>query len=203
MPNLNDSRNIAELLNCLSLIEEKVNDLYDDIAGKTEMPFVKSLFDQIAIDSHKHSIILKGISQSINETEPISKQCMEKFGSAWKTLTAAKEEIAKIQKIDDKNLPWLVKRLAHFESDMGEEYFIFIQMKTLHVLVKEINHRYNIDLNHAKSLFESIIHDEDHHRELLEIIRCLVNKKDKENDTSLVARYQSLDAYVEPCKVRA
>ena len=130
MPNLNDSKNIAELLNCLSVVEEKVYNLYDDIAGKTEMPFVKSLFKQIAIDSHKHSVILKGISQSINETEPSSKQCMENFGPAWKTLTLAQEEIAKIQKIDKENLPWLVKRLAHFESDMGEEYFIFIQLKT-------------------------------------------------------------------------
>jgi hypothetical protein len=56
---------------------------------------------------------------------------------------------------------------------MDEEYYIFVQLKTLELMVKEINQMYNIDLRSAKSIFINIISDEDRHREILETIERL------------------------------
>lgn len=203
MLNQNEPKTIAELLHCLSAFEENIYQLYGDIARKTEMPFVRSLFEQIAIDSHKHSVILKGVSEGIAIPTADSKACEKRMGETWKRLAITQKEIDRISRINNDNLPWLVEKLAHFESAMGEEYFVFIQLKTLHMLVKEINQKYNIDLSHTKSLFTSIINDEDHHRELLETIKCLVTKKEKENDTSLVGRYESLDTYTQECNLKS
>lgn len=202
MPGINDPKAIAELLHCLSAFEENIYQLYGDIASKTEMPFIRSLFEQISIDSHKHSVILRGISEGIAVTKTNLKECEKKMGETWKRLAITQKEIAKIGRINDQNLPWLTEKLAHFESAMGEEYFIFIQLKTLHLLVKEINQKYNIDLSHTKSLFDSIINDENHHREILETIKCLVENRGKENDVSIVGRYESLDSYIEPCNIQ-
>lgn len=67
----------------------------------------------------------------------------------------------------------LSAKLKIFESIMDEEYYIFVQLKTLELMVKEINQMYNIDLRSAKSIFINIISDEDRHREILETIERL------------------------------
>ncbi|XES78378.1 MAG: hypothetical protein ACBZ72_05760 [Candidatus Bathyarchaeia archaeon] len=64
-------------------------------------------------------------------------------------------------------------KLDVFETILGEEYNIFVQMKTLEFVVKEFEHSYNLNLNHVKSIFVSIIGDEKHHLKLLKTIREL------------------------------
>ncbi len=162
------------------------------------MPFVKMLFQEIAIDSQKHYTILEGISKSIKQTNVNPKECGKKIGQSWDIMAKAQKEIAKTQKIDTENIQWLVKELTYFESIMGEEYYIFVQLNTLEVLVKEINAKYNIDLSSTKKLFIKIIADEDHHRELLETISKMVTKKEIEEDNSPAIKYQNPDSWSRP-----
>jgi nanoRNase/pAp phosphatase (c-di-AMP/oligoRNAs hydrolase) len=51
------------------------------------------------------------------------------------------------------NLPQLAEKLEILESEMGEEYYQFVQLKTLKFMVKEINQIYNIDLGSVKKDF--------------------------------------------------
>jgi rubrerythrin len=198
MPKQNEAQTMAEYMKCLSSLETSTADLYKEIADKTDMPLVKSLFMQISIDSQKHSVILEGVSQSIAPTKGDKKVCEQKMGKSFEFVNKAQKEITKIKKIDEKNLSWLVEKLSFFESVMGEDYYMFTQLHSLQILVKKINEDYNIDLTSTKHLFTKIIQDEDHHRELLEIIRGLVVKKEVENDNSPVVRYQNPDSWSRP-----
>ncbi len=198
MADQNEPRTIAEYLQCLSTLENDTYLLYKTITEKTDMPLVKSLFQQIAIDSQTHHTILEGISTSITQTKVNPKDCGKKIGQSWDIMAKAQKEIAKIDKIDPENIQWLVKQLAYFESIMGEEYYIFVQLKTLETLVNEINSKYHIDLGSTKKLFTKIIADEDYHREILETIRNLVTQKEKEADNSPAVKYQNPDAWNRP-----
>jgi rubrerythrin len=201
MPKQNEAQTMAEYMNCLSMLEINTATLYKEIADKTDMPLIKSLFMQISIDSEKHSVILKGVSESISPTKGESKDCMKKMGKSFEFLVKAQKEIKKIKKIDEKSLPWLIEKLSFFESVMGEDYYIFTQLHSLEVLVQKINEQYSIDFTSAKHLFTKIIQDEDHHRELLETIRGLVVKKEVENDNSPAVKYQNPDSWSRPMPV--
>jgi rubrerythrin len=49
---------------------------------------------------------------------------------------------------------------------------MFVQLKTLELMMKEINQIYNIDLGSVKKIFLNIIRYEETHRELLEQINA-------------------------------
>lgn len=56
---------VADFLNCASILEERAYLLYKNLADKVELPLINSLLLHIAYDSQKHSVILKGINESI------------------------------------------------------------------------------------------------------------------------------------------
>ena len=92
----------------------------------------------------------------------------------------------------------LLPKLNALESSIGEEYYIFVQMKTLQLMVKEINQLYNINLESIKKVFESIIKDEEHHRELLATIKDLISDKPKKHDNTAKVKYQNPDSWISP-----
>jgi rubrerythrin len=47
----------------------------------------------------------------------------------------------------------------------------------LELMAEEINRFSNINLGNLKNIFESIIHDEEHHKELLATIKELLSPK--------------------------
>ena len=51
---------------------------------------------------------------------------------------------------------------------------MFLQMKTLFFMAKDIDKLYDIDLGATKQVFSSIVDDEEYHRELLERIRNIL-----------------------------
>lgn len=74
-----------------------------------------------------------------------------------------------------------------------EEYYILIQMQILKHLTKEINERYNVNLDDVKSVFESIIRDENHHLEIIGTLKQLAEPLEKDLDNTPAVRYQSPD----------
>lgn len=69
-------------------------------------------------------------------------------------------------------------------------------MQTLTFLMKEINQVYDINLNNLKSIFESIIKDEEHHREILDIVKELFAQKEKkEEDENPMVKYLNPDSW--------
>jgi rubrerythrin len=166
--------------------------LYRSLSEKTENPLAKSLFLSITQDSSKHSTLLKGIGDSIAMSKVKTKDCAKNLGQIWLTVDNYLNEV-KTKKEDELFIADLYEKLIALESDLGEEYYILVQMQTLQHLTKEINERYNINLDNVKSIFESIISDENHHIELLGTLKELAKPIEKDLDNTPIVRYQSPD----------
>ena len=89
----------------------------------------------------------------------------------WNIVSNHLNEMNKKERVAKLNSSELLLKLNALESNLGEEYYIFVQMKTLQLMVKEINQLCSINLEKIKNIFESIIRDEDHHREILATIK--------------------------------
>ena len=189
---MNDSKTMASYISCLSMLEYNTALLYRSLSEKTENPLAKSLFLSITQDSSKHSTLLKGIGDSIAMSKVKTKDCAKNLGQIWLTVDNYLNEV-KTKKEDELFIADLYEKLIALESDLGEEYYILVQMQTLQHLTKEINERYNINLDNVKSIFESIISDENHHIELLGTLKELAKPIEKDLDNTPIVRYQSPD----------
>jgi hypothetical protein len=107
------------------------------------------------------------------------------------------KETAKKQNFTSKDLLDFNERLQLLESQLGEEYYIFVQMKTLEFMMKQIDQAYNIDLTSVKRIFTGIISDEERHIEILATIKKMVTPKEQENNNPLV-KFQNPDAWYQP-----
>jgi rubrerythrin len=192
MSKMNDSKTMASYISCLSMLEYNTALLYRSLSEKTENPLAKSLFLSITQDSSKHSTLLKGIGDSIAMSKVKTKDCAKNLGQIWLTVDNYLNEV-KTKKEDELFIADLYEKLIALESDLGEEYYILVQMQTLQHLTKEINERYNINLDNVKSIFESIIIDENHHIELLGTLKELAKPIEKDLDNTPIVRYQSPD----------
>jgi len=192
MQKMNDPKTMAKYMGCLSILEYNTFLLYRSLSEKTETPLAKSLLLSIAKDSSKHSTLLKGVGNSIANSEVKTKDCAENLGQIWLTVTSFLDE-AKTGKVNKLSLANLYEKLIPLESELGEEYFMLVQMQTLKHLTKEINESYNISLDNVKSIFESIISDENHHIELLGTLKELSKPIEKDLDNTPMVRYQSPD----------
>jgi len=189
-----NQNSLAEFINCLGIAELQTSILYKDLASKTEAPMIRVLLQEIAIDSQKHSTLLKGVSESIGNPKGDPKKCL-KHDVVLQKIVQLQREASKIQKISSEDLSNLNERLQLLESQLSEEYYLLVQMKTLTQMAQQILQDYNIDLNDVKRIFTSIISDEEHHTELLETIKKMVTPPlDLMGNTPQV-KFQNPDAW--------
>jgi rubrerythrin len=195
----NDPKTIASYINCLSYFENNVFQLYKNLSNKVELPLVKTLLLCIAQDSQKHAMILKAVGESIAKPEGKPKNCEKQLGESGRRIDAFNKEIAKKEKITEAELAKLSEKLVVLESIAGEEYYMFVQLKTLQLLMKEINQLYSIDLRSLKSLFANIISDEERHRTILQTVQRLLKRKEKkQKDNAPAVKYQNPDMWSRP-----
>lgn len=166
-------KSLTSFLNCLSLLEKETFLLYRSVAKKVKTPLIRALFMEIAIDSQKHAVIIAGLSESLAKSEMNPKHCEKQVGEAWPMVKRIRREVAAMGDFSEEDLPQLMDKLDVFETILGEEYNIFVQMKTLEFITKEFEQSYDLNLTHLKSIFVSIIGDEKHHLKLLKTIREL------------------------------
>jgi rubrerythrin len=191
-----EPRTISEYMNCLSILESETSLLYKNISDKIEIPLIKTLLKEIEMDSQKHSMLLKGVSESITQPKGNLKKC-SKSSETLQTTERLLKEVAGIKKISSEDLTQLSQILETLESAMSEEYYMLVQMKTLQMMMKEINQIYNIDLYNVRDIFMNIINDEDHHREILETVKQLTAKKEQASNAPFV-KFQNPDAWSQP-----
>lgn len=198
MTNENDTRAIAiaSLLKGLSLLENDVYQMYKMFGAKVDLPFARSLILSIAIDSQKHSAILKGVGESIAKSKAKPKECEEKLHEVFNVTETFRREIVSKKMITVEELPELAQKLTVLESMLGEEYYIFTQLKTLEFMVSTINTLYNVDLGHLKNIFSEIIAEEEHHRELLETIKSIFNKNKQQTVFASAEANQSVASWI-------
>ena len=84
-------------------------------------------------------------------------------------------DLEDVKKIGKDRFSFLLDDLLFLESSFGEEYYIFLQMKTLFLMAKEIDTLYDIDMGSTKQVFSSIVDDEEYHRELLGKVKDLLS----------------------------
>ena len=188
-----ETDNLSEYLNCQSIIESQTSLLYKNLSEKIEIPLISALLKEIELDSQKHSLLLKGVSKSIMEPKGNQKGC-SKISPTLQILSKMLKELAKVDRITKENLKALSGVLITLESEMGEEYFILIQMKTLERMTEFINREHAIDLMKVKSIFLKIIEDEERHIEILETIKQMTADKKQESNTPFV-KFQNPDAW--------
>ena len=188
---------IADFLHCASVLEERAYLLYKSLADKVDLPLINSLMLHIAYDSRKHSVLLKGISESIVKPKKQPKDCEKKLflGGPWTEIERLTRAIDREKRIPNKNLSSLINKLMLLESTVSEEYYILVQLKTLQYMTKEIREIYNVDLEDLKDVLETIIRDEETHRELLLKMKKILVGKEKEKERGPKVKYQNPDAW--------
>ncbi len=90
----------------------------------------------------------------------------------------------------------LLSMLDGLESSLREEYYNFVQTKTLQLMVNEINQLYDISLESINKVFETIIRDEERHREILDNIKDIIGDASTEEDKTLSVKYQNPDSWI-------
>jgi rubrerythrin len=176
-------------------LEENVSLMYRNMADSAEMPLIKSILLSISQDSSKHASLLSGIADSISGSKKNYGNCEKNLGEVWgmvKTYLTETKNAGQGQP----SFTYLFPKLLSLESTLGEEYYVFVQMKTLQLMTKEINQFYAVNLESIKKVIESIIKDEEHHRELLATLKELSEVKRKEYDYAPIVKYQSPDKWI-------
>ncbi len=189
-------KDLAALFYCSSILEEKTYQLYYELGRKVSHPILKSMILGIASDSKKHSKTFEELSKSLVSVKPKTKQCQKVLGPTWENLISLKKEIVRKESIDLKRLHQIMEKLALLEYSLSEEYQIFVQLKTLQFMTKEVNQSYDVNLKNVEYLFKSIIDEEQEHREiLLQIMELSKEKEEKLNDNAPMVKYQNPDAW--------
>ena len=190
---------VVDFLNCASILEERAYSLYKNLADKVNLPLVNSLLLHIAYDSRKHSVVLKGITESITKPKKQPKDYEKKlfFGKTWTVIENLAKEIAKEQRIPKDSIASLLKKLMLLESTVGEEYHILVQLKTLQYMTSEIREMYNVDIKDLKDILEIIIRDEETHRKLLSKMKKILvgNEEERIEDIAPAFKNQNPDAW--------
>jgi rubrerythrin len=190
-----DPKDIADFLYCSSNLEEKVFSLYRTLSDKVQNSIVKSLLLYIAYDSLNHSLVMRGIAETISKSKPKPEDCEKKLYQIWERITSLSTEFSKREKVGDNELQTLAHELAGFENSLSEEYFVLVQLKTLEYMTKEIAQIYKVDLEGLKNIFELIIKDEENHREILNSIEELFATEQVLKDNTPVVKYQHPEAW--------
>ena len=193
---MNNPKIIAEYISCLSILEENVALVYGNLSDRVESPaLIKSLLLSISQDSSKHSTLLKGIADSISKSKGKLGDCAKNLGEVWSTVSNCLDKVTN-QGIDTLDFSQFLSVLNDLESSVGEEYYIFVQMKTLQFMVNEINQLYDINLESIKDIFEGIIRDEERHRELLDTIKGIIGDSSTEEDNTPKVKYQNPNSWI-------
>ena len=171
---MNNSDNIAEFFICLSSLEGKTGQLYEDLSKKTDDTSIRSKFLKISSDSKKHASILKEIAKTVGNPQFELKECRRKLSLIFKTIEAISIYVSKKEKITSEDLKALVSAL---EGSTGEEQFMSNQAKTFQFMSKQISQLYSVDLHKYNKPLGKIVQDEENHRQMLDQIRELLERK--------------------------
>lgn len=170
-------QNIAQFLSCLSALEEKTNQLYQELSQKIEIPFAKSAFLKIAQESLKHASMLKQAGEGFASVKFKEKDCKKGLGETWNYVANLADSIKKQKSIELEDLLKLCENLSLVESSLIEEYSVAVKLKTLQYMSKEISDSYEVDIDKIRDVLEAIIYDEESHQRIISEVAKRLNEK--------------------------
>jgi hypothetical protein len=192
----NDLNSILDSVKCLVVFENKTCLLYKDLSEKIESPIVRSLLLHISLDNQKHSTVLKGIAQSINKTNSKPAELPKTMNEAWRSIDAFQIELASIDKIPGEELLGLLEQLTALENSLSQEFDALVQFSALDLLSRELKVFHNLSLQALKAIFLEIIHDDDYHKEILTVIKEVLEGKQEEMiDNTPKVRFNNPDGW--------
>jgi len=152
-----EEKNIAKLLFCSRILEEKIAQVYQALAERATNIQISRLVMYISGDSKKHSMMLQVLSGSIEKLDTNELKCKDMMDEAWNNVErSVREEVYSIPEKDD--LAPLIKDMTSFESCIGEEDLSSPQV-FLTVLVAEQS---DIDISQIENTLDWIVQGEDH-----------------------------------------
>lgn len=125
----------------------------------------------------KHSVILKELVENTAYLERKVDDCEIELGVVWKTVVSLSKEISNEENMEDEKLLSLVNKLTDFENVIGEEYLTLVQLKSLEFIARDMPKINGIDLDILKIILEKILEDEEHHTEILLLVKGLLQEK--------------------------
>lgn len=164
-----ERQDIAKMFLCSSILEEHISKAYQSLADRVTNLQVSRLLSIISVDSKKHSVLLKLLSETIQKVTVDEMECEKIFGASWKVVDdLAKTEVYSVpEKMD---LPTLIKGMSTLESYMGEEYMTSAHLVLAKLAAEEIG----LELNTIKVLIDWIIQDEERHAKIIEMISKMI-----------------------------
>lgn len=75
---------------------------------------------------------------------------------------------------------------------------MFVELKTLQLMAKEINQLYHVDISGLESIFTRIIQEEETHRALIEKVKRILTKPEKQKRNAPFVKYQQPDSWNKP-----
>ncbi len=197
-----DLNSLIDSVKCLIVFENKTCLLYKDLSERIESPLVRSLLLHISLDSQKHSTVLKGIAQSMNKTNSKPADLPKTMSEAWRSIDAFQIELSSIDKISGDDLLSLSEQLTTLESSLAEEYDVLVQFNSLDMLSRELRINHNVSLESLKAIFLEIVHDEEYHKELLVVVKEILEEKQAEIvDNTPKVRFRNPDAWSRPVAI--
>ena len=191
---MNSPKIVAKYISCLSILEENAAIIYNNLSDRIESPdLIKSLLLSISQDSLRHSALLKDIAGRISDSKAKRGDCAENLGRLWSIVSYCLKEVTKKQ-LGPQDFSILLSAFDSLESALGEEYYIFVQTKTLELMANEISQLYDISSESIK-VFKSMIRDEKHHRGILNTIKDLTGADSIEEDSTPKVKYQTPDSW--------
>ena len=196
MKDMKDHQTIAAYIQCLSMFETNTYHLYQTLAEKVQMPLASGLLNGIALDSQKHSILLKTISECVEIPEKKIKSCEKKLRKTLRIITSFHIEIQARERINHTNFPRTADNLSIIAGAFGEEYRMLAKTATLEFLVNGINKRSKVNLKDIQFIFETIIAEQAQHAKLLALVEILLrNNVPKKVDCAITVKFQNPDRW--------
>ena len=194
-----ESNTLANLISTLGLFENDVSLLYRDIAAKVWLPLIESMLLEISLDSQKHSIILKGIEDSLPRIDCASKDCDKTFVETRRTIEKFRDEVRSAPSLDEEEIMELSVQLLAIENIMIDEYKFFVEFATQQLMTNALQRIYNVNENIVRTLFADMISDENRHKEKLTTIKDLLDWRElRRVDNTPKVLYRNPDAWSRP-----
>lgn len=195
---MKDPQTIAAYIQCLSVFETNTYHLYQTLADKVQMPLAIGLLYGIAMDSQKHSMLLKTISECIDVPEKKIKSCEKKLSKTLRIITSFHMEIKARERINHTNFPRTADNLSIIAAAFGEEYRMISKTATLQYLVNGINKKSKVNLKDIQSIFDAIIAEQSQHTKLLAIVQVLLRSNiPKKADCAITVKFQNPDRWTQ------
>jgi len=178
----------------LALIEKELYQLYTILSEKVEDIAARTMFSYIATDSLKHSTILVQIIEEVNGSKAREQDCGENILHTKELIKALTKNVAKSEKVDQKELVTLIDTLADFENLLFSEYKKAFHIEHAVFTENEQNKTDETDMN----IFNLIVGDEERHLRILSSITRLCDRNLSFNKNAPIVKYKNPDSWYSP-----